>query len=189
MAKTISKNKKYVIIDTNIFQYFSRSKELSNGILDYVQEAIKEGYDLAMSDISIFELLDGSTLDREKEALSAIAGLPRIFVTKSILIAAAHLGCLYNEDGLSPDQISLADKVIGASAVLTNSLILTGNIRDFPEPFFSKVAYKDLKYSKKRFDAYQVIAFMKPEFGVIGKRHETRTSPTPIIVDSKSNLA
>ncbi len=132
----IKKDKHYVILDTCIIQHLG-DKELAECIINDLKEAATAGYDIAISDFTFFELLNGATVEKEQERINALAGISRYYVKKDILIAAAHLGCLYQQDGTDADT---GDKIIGATSLIFNSIIYTTNGRDFPRPFFNEVA-------------------------------------------------
>ena len=53
-------------------------------------------------------------------------------------------------DGLEPKQIENGDKFIAATSILTGSLILTANSRDFPSPCFLESERKPIIFEEKR---------------------------------------
>ncbi len=53
-------------------------------------------------------------------------------------------------EGIEPKQIEHGDKFIAATSILTGSLILTANSRDFPSPYFQEAERKPLIYKEKR---------------------------------------
>lgn len=169
----IKNNKQYVVLDTCIIQYFGDS-ELANCILTDLKEAVKAGYDLAISDFTFFELLDGASVEKETQRIDALNGLSRAYVKRNTLIAAAHLGCLYADDKASAD---IGDKIIGATALLSNSIIYTANVRDYPLPFYNVLLKGYLIHHKKGFEVTIPSYFLKPDVDYIIKKYNERTKP------------
>ena len=171
----IKKDKQYVILDTCIIQYFG-DKELAACILNDLREAQVAGYDFAISDFTFFELLDGASLEKEKQRIAALGGLSRYFVKKDILIVAAHLGCLYQQDSAHAD---IGDKIIAATSILFNSIIYTTNGRDYPRPFFNEIAKRYLKkHSKNGIETTIASYFLIPDQSYINAKYLERTSQT-----------
>jgi len=173
-------SKNYVILDSNIIQYFN-NELLASKILGILRDAIGDSYSLAISDFTFFELLNGSTIKKEQEMVIHLNGITRFYVKKTVLVAAAHLGCLYKEDGMDPGNIDIGDLIIGASAVLSGSYVFTANIRDFPVPFFKVELNKLIEYEVKGAQKFLNVAFLKPDVEVIGKYHASRLKQLPLI--------
>lgn len=169
----IKANKQYVIIDTCIIQYFN-DPELSECILNDLREAVKVGYNLAISDFTFFELLNEATIEKENERMSALNSLSRAYVRRDTLIAAAHLGCLYKDDGATSD---IGDKIIGATALLTNSIIYTANVRDYPLPFYTPLLKRYLIRYKKGYETTIPSYFLKPDVDYISRKYNERIKP------------
>ena len=143
----MKKPSRYIVLDTCIFQHFAE-KELGLAVINILRQAVNIDYGIAVSDFSFFELLDGASVEKEIDRIKAVGATKRFWVKKNVLIAAAHLGCLYSKDGIPDKQINPGDKVIAATALLTNSIIYTTNGRDFPRPFFRELAQIPLWYKK-----------------------------------------
>jgi predicted nucleic acid-binding protein len=166
------KNKSYVILDTNIIQYFS-NKDLAKSISDTLTEVVESGYDIAISNYTFFESIDGANRDTEVRRVEVIGKFARFSVTKSILIAAAHLGCLYNLESIN--YVDIGDKIIGATALLRNSLIFTANGRDYPRPFFSEITQKEIiSKNKKGVGSLLTFYFLKPNIEYIETKFKER---------------
>jgi predicted nucleic acid-binding protein len=165
--------KRNVILDSNIVQYLG-TDGLSERIMECLREVVGAGYDLAISDISFYELLNSAPIEKEVAVIRALTGVKRFFVKKSVLIAAAHMGCMYSADKVHPEQIDVGDKIIAATAVVTNSVVFTANARDFPSPFFRELARKTLQYERKGQPVFLSAVFLEPDIGVITPRHNLR---------------
>lgn len=163
--------KQLVILDTNVFDYFSKGK-YADGIIANLKEATNAGFGLGISDYSFFELVDGANTNREKACLDSIGNMQRFFVSQEVLIAAGHLGTLYNEEGYNINDDG--DKIIGATAILTNSLVYTFNGTDYPRPFFEEVASRVVFYEQNNHKQCLVAYFLKPSYIVINNKFEHR---------------
>jgi len=62
-----------IILDTCILQYLN-DKKISAQLISYLASLIKKGFSLAISDISIQELLTNATIKQEKEGLALLFG-------------------------------------------------------------------------------------------------------------------
>lgn len=175
MTKPIRKNQSYIILDSNIIQYL-KSDDLSDKILEFIYESTQMKYSISISDITFFELLNGISVKNEGEIIKLFKGITRFFVKKNVLVAAARLGCLYKEDGIDTKKIGVADLIIAGTSVLSNSYVLTANIRDFPNPFFDIELKKVIEYEDKKIPKCLCLAFLKPNSEVIAKYYTQRLS-------------
>jgi predicted nucleic acid-binding protein len=164
----------YLILDTNVFQHFS-NPDIAIHITKHLKEAIEAGYTIALSEFSFFELVDGATPKIEEERLNTTVGVKCFEATKDVLMIAAHLGCMYQDDGHTVKDIG--DKIIGSTALMTDSLIYTFNGRDFPTPFFAIVATRYAEYTNKGVPTILAAHFIKPEPDFISKRYDQRITP------------
>jgi predicted nucleic acid-binding protein len=164
----------YVLLDSNVIQHFA-NEELGLEILANLGEAYQAGYKPAISDFTFLELLDGSSVEKEVERINALKNVKRFYVRKDVLIAAGHLGSIYLEDGFQIKDIG--DKIIGATALLSNSLIYTFNGRDFPRPFFNEVAVREVRYAINGEPKMMVAYFISPNFEYIGSKYQERMRP------------
>ena len=170
---------RYILLDTNIFEHLGNT-DLYPQIINILKDAVSKGYGLALSQFSILELLDTATVTNETRAMNAISGIKQFKVNQGVLIASGHMGCLYNEDGLSNNkQPEKGDKIIAATAIIRNALIFTTNGRDFPRPFFREISKPLLKYSKSDQDVYIVSYFLEPDFDIIQTKYDSRISNRP----------
>lgn len=175
MRPGIDRAKRYVILDSNIIQHFS-NHSLGQVILDHLKEAVTSGYLLAISDYTFFELIDTASVEKERERVSEMNGLTRFYVKKSVLIGAAHLGCLYDKEGLKINDIG--DKIIGATAIMSNSIIYTTNSKHFPRPFFNELSTKMLTYDKGGVPETIMAYYLIPNFVYINSQYSSRVQET-----------
>jgi hypothetical protein len=173
----IRKPVRYIILDTCIFKLLNNA-ELEPQIIQIFREVVSKGYSISISQYSIFEMLNTSTVENEMKAMEAVRGLRQFRVNQSNLIAAGHLGCLYETDGLEVKMHpEVGDKVIGAASIIHNTLIFTTNGRHYPSPFFNTISKPVLKY-KRRDDqeVYLVTYFIEPDRNLITTKHNERSS-------------
>ena len=83
-----------------------------------------------------------------------------------ILYLAAQLQSLYHKEKIPYQHISLADRIIAATAIYTNSSILTADINDFPRPFFTEVEEKLFHYRHKNCTKLQVMQLLAPNYSL-----------------------
>lgn len=164
----------HILLDTCILQYLS-NKQLGEQLIPYLVALQERKFILAISEISIYELLSGSTIKQEQEGL-AVLNLFKVYqIIQNVLIAASQLSTLYHcEEGLPDNAISPQDKFIAATSVLTGSLILTANVSDFPRPFFQEVEEKLIFYRKKDKTRMQVVQILRPNNVFIQTRFTDR---------------
>jgi len=166
---------RYILLDTNIFTNLN-NKQLNEQITFLLQDAVSKGYGLGISQLSIFELLDSASLQNEIKAFSIISGLKQFKILQGVLITAGHLGCLYSEDGIDYQKHpQIGDKIIAATAIVNNAVILTFNGRHFPTPFFKIISTNALKYKQDGGrESYQVCYFLEPDIDIIKKKYDSR---------------
>lgn len=163
-----------IILDTNILQYLS-NKELKQDLQQFLNDFIEKGYTLAISEISIFELLRNLSKSKEEVAVNQLNIFEKYQVTSTTLTVASQLSTIYSQNNISPQQISIPDLVIAATAVLTNTMILTSDINDFPRPFFSEILEMQIFYKKKSKTKLQVFQLLSPNLAVINAKFSERT--------------
>ncbi|MEK7463941.1 MAG: hypothetical protein AAB610_02340 [Patescibacteria group bacterium] len=180
----------YLILDTNIISRLSMCRgatrpieeKVANDMVTYLQDLFSKSegeWNIAISSVTNYELIEGSTLDEELKTEDALRGLKTFEADNSILRAAARLGCFYKEMKIEDHQISLADKIIAATAFGTGSVIYTTNISDYPAPFFSElreVRYI-IEYETRKGVVYLPTYFMQPEVEVLKNFYDRRIKP------------
>lgn len=176
MSKSINKNQRYILLDTNIISSFS-NESLGEKIISVIKEVVAFGYGLAISDITYYELLNEASIDKEQKMIAVLNGLTRYYVKQDILIAAAHLGSFYKEHNLPMTQFDSGDRIIAATALLHNCLIYTTNGRDYPQPFFKEIERRMLDYQSKEWPVCVPTYFIEPQVDYIVKYHQKRIEP------------
>lgn len=171
MAKKISviSKPKYVVLDACIIQHHGNNTGLAAGIENSLNQALQEGYELSLSEYTMFELINGTIPDKEIERLSAINGLKMFHVRKKVFTVAARLKHFYELSGVTEGQISIGDRIVAAtSMLLPGSLIYTANGADFPRPYFSEVRKSPISYKKANGnDAVMYDYFLAPDYSAI----------------------
>lgn len=164
---------RYIILDTNILIY-AENKDIVAELLKFLLELTQRGFGLAISDISIYESLRERTVGQEVEIINTLKLFPNYLITNEVLIASSRLSTLYKNEGVPINQIEIPDKIIASTAILTNSLILTANINDFPRPFFSEAEKKYILYKKRNKEQLLVVMLLQPDPVVIQDRFAKR---------------
>lgn len=166
--------KQNIILDSNIIQY-SADKNASLVFVPYLSELLKRGFGFAISDVTIYELLKGANIKNEAEMLRILNIFQRYYLTDNVLIASAQLETIYKIEGIEQKQIEDGDKFVGATAILTGSLILTANSRDFPSPYFQELERRALIYTEKRNRSKCILAsVLSPDIAMINRRFSER---------------
>jgi len=163
-----------VILDSNILQYLNNS-DIAPSLLIYLNEVITTGYDLTISDITYFDLLPGIPRSKEKQLSETLDAFRKFPVTQSVCTASGQLCTIYRSEKSEFDHIEVPDKIIAATAVLTNSLILTVNSNDYPRPFFNEVHKKLIYYKRKDKENMLCIYLLRPDVEHIMFRFNNRS--------------
>ena len=116
-------------------------------------------YRLAISEFTTYEYLRRLWGKKAKKAEEAISGYERKTVTREVLETASILDGLYYDEGLT--NISDGDKIIAATAILEDGLILTANHKDFPNPFFTTHEWRILPIKYPRYTQHLYLAMYK----------------------------
>lgn len=164
----------YIILDTNIIQYLN-DKHIEYQLYLYLLDLIKGGFGFAISDVSVYELLSGVTVKQEEVAISTLSNFRRYIVNTNVLVAASQLSTIYKREKISDQEITLADKLVGATAILTGSLVMTANVNDFPRPFFTEAEEKLFYYKHKNKTCMRVVQILKPNLPVMQQRFSERS--------------
>ncbi len=166
-----------IILDTNILQYINNQKILAQ-LLSYLSDLVKRGFGLAISEVTYYELLSGTTAKQEEDGLNILNNFTKYVVELRVLVAASQLSTLYYHqcklEGRTSHDISVQDKIIASTAILTGSLILTANINDFPRPFFHEAEEKPLFYKDGNKTKMLVLQLLRPNQVVIQQRFQER---------------
>lgn len=169
----IDKNKRYIILDTNILSSFSNA-DLGNKIIDILREVVGYGYGIAISDITIYELVNESSFQKELQMTNTFAGISRYFCKRTELTAAARMAAFYKDHGLHMTQFEVGDRIIAGTSVVNNCIIFTLNGRDFPQPFFKEIERRMIDYTSKEYPVCVPAYFMEPQIDYIISCHNKR---------------
>ena len=164
----------HILLDTCIIQY-AASKETGPMFQQYLTELDSRGFPLAISEISVYELLQGTSATKEAELLQWLNSFnARYLVDSNVLITAAQLRTLYDMEKVPQEQIGDGDKVISSTSVLTDSLICTANVNDFPRPFFYEAERKQIIYNHKSTERMIMVFLLGADIDIINHRFANR---------------
>ena len=175
VAKSLTQNppKQNIILDTNIWSYIAE-KETAGYVLSYLLELVQRGFGLALSDITIYELLRGNKKDKEKRMLELLNPFFRYYLTVEVLVAAAQLDNIMKTQNIDINSVDHADKLIASTAILTGSLILTADAKGFHWPFFQEAERKVITFEKNHKTKCYVLALLKADNAVITQSFNQR---------------
>jgi len=162
-----------VLLDTNVISRID-SSPVGTQITLYLLDLIRRGFGLAISDITIYELLRGNSKEKEEKMLKHLDAFFRYFLTNSVLIAAAQLDNILKMENIQANSMDHGDKLIAATSILTGSLILTNNSRDFPWPLFHEAETKYINYKEGNKQKILVLALSRPDINYIGVKFTER---------------
>jgi predicted nucleic acid-binding protein len=92
MAKP-AKDKRYILLDTNIISSFANDA-LGSKLLEVLREVVAMGYGLAISDITYFELLNEASPEKEVKMLNVLGDITTFWVTtKTLILKQAKIAC------------------------------------------------------------------------------------------------
>ena len=167
------KQQQDIILDSNVIQYLGDSK-ISTELLKYLIELQSSNFILSISNISICELLSGTTKKQEAEGIQILSIFKRYEINDSVLIGAAQLFTLYSNAKIPNDQVSVADRIISSTSIITGSLVLTSDVNDFPRPFFKEVAEKLIFYKYKNKTQMRILQVLSPNTEIINELFSRR---------------
>lgn len=164
-------NKNSIILDTNILQYFG-NKHIGPLLRQYLQVLRGRNFTLSISEVTIFESLAFSKRHQEDEIVRTLNQFLHKPITKEVLVTSSWLSKLYIIEQIPLLQISTEDKILGATALLTNSLIVTANVNDFPRPFFKEKEEELIFYRYKNKKRMIAVYLLEPNLPVIQERFD-----------------
>ena len=162
-----------IILDTNIIQY-SAHKEIGPEILNYLIELTRRQFTLSISNITVFEILSGSTTEQETRLLETLKLFSTYQVTDNVLLVASRISTLYGREKLLSQNISIPDKIITATAIVTNSVVMTADLNDFPRPFLVEVEEKLIYYQQNNKRCIKDIMLLGPNYPFIQESFNNR---------------
>lgn len=159
----------YIILDTCVIQAASsKNHHKSEAALQYLKR-FNNSSQLAISEISVFENLQGLWGKRADKALQKLKQFEWKEVNGTVLILASQLGGLYNQSGSGLANIQTGDKLIAATAILLQGFVLTINPRDFPAPFFYQQEWEPLTYQNSHYSQTLDLYVLAPNFALINR--------------------
>lgn len=162
---------KYLILDTCIIQLQgNKQKAKSEAIINCIKDLTSQGYTPVISEFTVYENLHGLWSEKADEAVTILKSYEWKIVSRNVLILASMLGGLYNDGGYDKNQISTGDKIIAATAILENGLVLTENHKDFPPPFFITEKSLPIHYQISHYTKTTDLALYKPHIELIERR-------------------
>lgn len=184
---TSPKNKKYpLLVDTCVISSFGNPyivKPLAKAL-----ERYKEINIFCISYITFFELLDGIPENKFDMMYGLTIGFKKYDVTDKVLFMASHLGAFYKNLGIHPAQISMADKIIAATSILTGSMIFTADIEDFPTELFREVERIPIRYENKKGKSCSILYYLiTPDYDSFDFHFNSRVSKLQVIRKSNSH--
>lgn len=172
--KATNSPKQKIIIDTNIFSYLSRA-DVGKEIILYFLELVRRGFEFAYSNITVYELTRGASEKKEEELMEILNPYFKYYLDDRVVLAAARLDNIMKPERINVESVDHGDKFIAATAILTGSLILTANARDFPWPLFHEVENKPIIFeTKNKRTICYMLALIQPDYGVINKNFTQR---------------
>ena len=157
-----------IILDTNIIQYLG-NEDISKVLEPYILE-LNSRATLRISLITIYECLRGLKLQDEAKPSEILSIFNPYDIEKTVLIAASRLQTFYFHDKtIAEGSISIEDKIIAATAILTGSYVLTANVNDFPRPYFKEIERKNIIYTRKGKEILLHIQLLAPDIDYINK--------------------
>lgn len=166
--------KQSIVLDTCLLLYLG-NKNIKDELLKYLAELLGRGFDMAISEVTIFELLSGAHIKQEQEGFETLKLFKTFQITSEVLVAASQLSTLYREEKIPQENsISLPDKIIASTTTLTGSLILTADVNDYPRPFFIEAEIKYIFYFKNSKQEMLNIQLLRPDYTIINKRFNER---------------
>ncbi|MBI5619884.1 hypothetical protein HY950_02905 [Candidatus Gottesmanbacteria bacterium] len=162
-----------ILLDTCVIQSFA-DKHRGQQYSTYLSQLVSQTYALAISEISLYELIQGVSVSKEQQLLQTLEGVKRYTIDQNVLIAAARMRTLCNMENIAREQISDGDRIIAATSVLTGSFILTENLNDFPRPFFVEMERKNIIYDYKNVQRMIPVYLLTPDLLIINFRFQNR---------------
>jgi len=162
--------KSVVILDTCILQYLN-NKLIRDDIFKLLKAVEENKNILRVSDFSTYELFSECKPEREKQLSEIWEMFPRYQVVPKVTRTAAHLSTFYRyEENTKGLTISDGDKIVGATAYLTNSYVFTADLNDFPRPFFVEKFRKTIRYKDKEREKMIALYILRADYSVFSHK-------------------
>lgn len=158
-------DKEHILLDTCIVEYWL-NKDIQPALSDFFSK-IPSVFDLAISEISYAELIDGAHTDKVRIVKETLEKYTRFEVTQRILSGAGILSTVYKANSERKNGAGLQDKIIAATSFVYNLPLITADIFDYPHPFFTTIQSENLRYSKKGRDHFITVDILKPNLQIL----------------------
>lgn len=161
---------RYLIPDTNIIQYAgskpeNRALKVANLILSKEKQSLTK----AISLITCYEAVQRRNFIQEREILQKLNLYTQLEADRKVYLFAGWLSDFYRNEGIPESQLDDCDQVIAATCILTTSLLLTENRRDFPSPFFNEIENFNIYYTNKGREQIIKIYLLQPDVVILNK--------------------
>jgi predicted nucleic acid-binding protein len=157
---TIS-NKKYFVLDSCVVDYMV-DPYLGELITQQINEWAGKTWGLSISGISYAELLNGAYKNKQKSVNELLKTFTCFNVSEKVASSCGVLGNIYKAHNSEIKDVGIADRVIATTSLLYNLPLITGNVKDFPYPFFNEITSSDILYKINKNTRCQSVAVLKP---------------------------
>jgi predicted nucleic acid-binding protein len=137
-------------------------KYLGESITSQINAWAGKTWNFSISDISYAELLDGAFKEKQKKVNDLLNKLTRFTISEKVASSCGVLGNIYRSHNPKTKDVLIGDRVIATTSLLYNLPLITGNVKDFPFPFFTEITSKDIFYKVGKNMRCQSIAVLKP---------------------------
>ncbi len=159
--------KQNIILDTNILFYLG-DKFIKYELSRYLLVLNRMGFGLAISKVSIVELLSGIPRINENGAIDKLNMFINYEIDHNVVIVTAQISTVYkNDKQVETGPIDIADRIIASTAILTGSLVMTADVNHFPRPYFVEKNEKIFSYKEKNNTKIRVIQLLQPNSSLI----------------------
>lgn len=162
----LSIDKNYFLLDTCIAEYWL-DKDMQSAIATQMSSWAGDVFDLAISEISYAELVDGAYKEKVERVKDLLGTYTRFEVTQRVLTGAGILSSIYQSFNPKTSGACIEDKIIAATSFIYNIPVITADIHDYPHPFFVTIESENIKYQKKGKDRYITIDILKPNTKIL----------------------
>jgi predicted nucleic acid-binding protein len=156
-----SANQPYFLLDTCIAEYWL-NEDIQPAITNQLITWADTVFELAISEISYAELIDGAYKSKIKRVKELLNTYTQFEVSQRVLSGAGILSNVYKAKDKQTNGAGLQDKIIAATSFIYNLPIITADVRDFPHPFFTTVVSENLRYAKKDKTHYITVDILRP---------------------------
>lgn len=162
---TIEKGQ-YIILDTCVIQAAgSKEKNKADCVQLCLKQLKKNGYRLALSQITVYENLCGLWGERVEPAMKVLRDFEWKEIPLNVLTLASLLAGLYNRT-----DSNVGDQIIAATAILEDGLVFTENHKDFPNPYFTQKEWYPLSYQKGSGRRTMDLILYQPQLSLISRK-------------------